>query len=53
MADSDNSIPKKWGTTLKVVSVACALLLIGLAIFNFAALNIGDPIDIILPIYYM
>ena len=53
MAESDNSVPKKWGVTLKVLSIVSAILLILLALLNFISFTISDPIDVIMPIYYM
>jgi hypothetical protein len=50
---NDNSIYKKYGAILKALSIAMGLVLIGLGIFNYAAVPIGDPINVILPFYYI
>ncbi|CAG9332388.1 unnamed protein product [Blepharisma stoltei] len=51
---SDGPISQKWSTTLKVASVILGVLLIGLAIYNFALMiTADDPISVILPIYYV
>jgi hypothetical protein len=38
---------------LKAAAVLCALMLIALSIFNWGFTALADPIDIILPFYYM
>jgi hypothetical protein len=47
------SFPDKYGKTLKVISIVCGGVLFLLAILNFFAFAIEDPIDIILPLYYV
>jgi hypothetical protein len=53
MVESENSVPQKWGVTLKVLSLLSAVILILLALLNFITFTISDPIDVIMPIYYM
>lgn len=44
---------EKVSIILKAAAVVCALLLLALSIFNWGFTALTDPIDIILPFYYM
>jgi hypothetical protein len=44
---------RKYGHFLKALSIASGLVLIVLGIVNYATFTLGDPIDIILPFYYI
>ena len=53
VGEERKSIPEKYGTVMKALSIAVGVLLIGLGIFSYATLSLSDPMDVILPFYYM
>lgn len=50
---ADSTISQSWSATLKVISILLALGLIGLAAYSFYRFDDQDPIDVILPTYYV
>ncbi|CAG9329550.1 unnamed protein product [Blepharisma stoltei] len=44
---------RNWRRTLRITSIILAILLIALGIFNFGTIDLGDPINVILPVYYV
>lgn len=54
MAEAQNSpANKRWRQILRIISIILGILLMALGFYNFGSLNFSDPINIILPIYYM
>mmetsp|Transcript_27606 Transcript_27606/g.27293 ORF Transcript_27606/g.27293 Transcript_27606/m.27293 type:complete len:132 (+) Transcript_27606:3-398(+) len=43
----------KWATSLKMLGLLLGLALIILGVYNFLAFDIKDPINVVIPIYYI
>jgi hypothetical protein len=43
----------QWETIMKALSLLCGALLVILGILSFVLLNVTDPINFILTIYYL
>ena len=49
----EKTTAEKWQIALRIAGGICGVLLIVLAIYNFGTLSLSEPLDIILPIYYV
>jgi hypothetical protein len=52
-AEQKKSMYEKYGALLKALSIAIGFVLIGLGVFNYATVSISDPMNVILPLYYI
>lgn len=56
MAESGNqqkTTLDNWDRAMKAMSIVLGILLVVLGVINFVSFKISDPIDIVLPVYYM
>jgi hypothetical protein len=53
MNEEPKTYGQRWATALKILSIICGLMVIGLAIYKLTRLSLSVPMSIILPIYYI